>query len=125
MLDIFGMVVAALSVTDKTNRVKFFKETFLVANISPKVVLGMPFLTLSGANVDFLEHELWWRIYAIEEALSTTRRIELVGKKEFAGAALNLGHETYVVHVGLVNFMHRPVPLRLTSTLSKGLRYLA
>ena len=24
-----------------------------------KVVLGMPFLTLSSANIDFLERELW------------------------------------------------------------------
>ena len=74
-----------------------------MANISLEVVLGMPFLTLSGVDIDFLEHELWWRTYAIEKALPTTRHIELVGKKEFAGVALDLGHETYVVHVGLVN----------------------
>ena len=59
MLDIFGMVVIAFSVTDKANQVRFFKETFLVANVSPKVVLRMPFLTLSGADVDFSGWELW------------------------------------------------------------------
>ena len=48
------MVVAAFSVENKANEVRFFEETFLVANNSPKVVLEMPFLTLSGANVDFL-----------------------------------------------------------------------
>ena len=48
-----GMVVAAFSMVDKANRVRFFEETFLVANISPEVVLGMPFLTLSNADVDF------------------------------------------------------------------------
>ena len=53
MLDTFGIVVSAFSVTDKTNRVRFFEETFLIANVSPKVVLGMSFFTLSGANVDF------------------------------------------------------------------------
>ena len=53
MLDTHGRVVAAFSVVDKVNRVRFFEETFLVANVSPKVVLGMPFLTLSGADVDF------------------------------------------------------------------------
>ena len=31
--------------------------------------------------------------------LPTTRRVELVGKKEFAAAALDPEHETYVVHV--------------------------
>ena len=52
-LDTYGMVVAAFSVIDKINQVRFFEETFLVANVSPKVVLRMPFLTLSGADVDF------------------------------------------------------------------------
>ena len=52
------MVVVAFSVTDKANRVKFFEKTFLVANVSPKVVLEMLFLTLSGANVDFSGREL-------------------------------------------------------------------
>ena len=53
-LNTHGMVVATFSVKDKANRVRFFKETFLVANVSPEVVLKMSFLTLSGANVDFL-----------------------------------------------------------------------
>ena len=29
-----------------------------MANISSKIVFGMPFLTLSGADVDFLDQEL-------------------------------------------------------------------
>ena len=52
-LDTHGMVVAVFSVVDKANRVRFFEETFLVANISPEVVLGIRFLTLSNADVDF------------------------------------------------------------------------
>ena len=99
MLDTFEMVVTAFSVTDKANRVRFFEETFLVANVSPEVVLGMPFLTLSGADVDFSGRELRWKTYTVEEALPTTRRVELVGKKEFAAAALDLESETFVVHV--------------------------
>ena len=98
-LDTNGMVVAAFSVVDKANRVRFFEETFLVANVSPEVVLGMPFLTLSNADVDFSGRDLRWRTYTTEEALPTTRRVELVGKKEFAAAALDPEHETYVVHV--------------------------
>ena len=58
MLDIFEMVVTAFSVRNKVNWVKFFKETFLMANVSPEIVLGMPFLTLSDANVDLLGWEL-------------------------------------------------------------------
>ena len=102
-LDTYEIVVAAFSVTDKANRVRFFEETFLVANVSPEVVLGMLFLTLSGADVDFSGRELRWKTYTVEEALPTTRRVELVGKKEFAAAALDPEHETYVVHVGSVS----------------------
>ena len=58
MLDNYKIVVAAFLVTDKANQVRFFKETFLVTNISPKVVLGILFLTFSGVNVDFLDQEL-------------------------------------------------------------------
>ena len=103
MLDTHGMVVAAFSVVDKANRVRFFEETFLVANVSPKLVFGMPFLTLSGVNIDFPGRELWWRTYTIEEATLTTRCIDLVGNKEFVAAALDLKHETYLVHVASLN----------------------
>ena len=57
-LDTHRMVVAAFSVEDKANQVRFFEETFLVANISPEVVFGMTFLTLSGADIDFSGREL-------------------------------------------------------------------
>ena len=68
--------------TDKANQVRFFEETFLVANVSPEVVFGRHFLTLSSANIDFLNRELRWKTYTTKEALPTTRRAELVGKKK-------------------------------------------
>ena len=58
MLDTFRMVVATFLVLDKANQVRFFEETFLVANVSPEVVLEMPFFTLSNADVDFSGREL-------------------------------------------------------------------
>ena len=114
-LDTYGMVVAAFSVENKANRVRFFEETFLVANVSPKVVFGMPFLTLSDADIDFLGRELRWRTYTTEETLPTTKRVELVGKKEFAAVALDSEHETYLVHVGSVssNALPSSSPLEL------------
>ena len=102
-LDTHEMVVAAFSVVDKANQVRFFEETFLVANVGPEVVLGMPFLTLSGADVDFSGQELRSSTYTTEEALSTTRQVELVGKREFAAAALDPEYETYVVYVAFLD----------------------
>ena len=103
ILDTFGMVVTVFSMINKANQVRLFEKTFLVANVSPKILLRMLFLTWSGADVDFWGRGLWCRTYITEEALSTIRYVELVGKKEFAAAALNLEHETYIVHFGSVN----------------------
>ena len=52
------MVVIAFLVKDKVNQGRHFKETFLVTNISPKIVLEMLFLTLSGIDINFLGREL-------------------------------------------------------------------
>ena len=49
----YKMVVAAFSMTDQANKVKFFEKTFLVVNVSPDLILGIFFLTLNSANVDF------------------------------------------------------------------------
>ena len=102
------MVVTTFSAVDKANRVKFFEKTFLVANVSPEVILEMFFLTLSGADVDFSGWKFQWRTYTTKKALPTTRCVELVSKKEFAAAALDPEHEIYVVYVGLVSSNELP-----------------
>ena len=53
------MVVAAFSMMHKANQVKLFEETFLVANVSLKIVFGMLFLILSDTDINFLDWELW------------------------------------------------------------------
>ena len=58
ILDIYVIVVTVFTLTEKTNQVKFFEETFLVVNISLEVVHGMIFFILSSADVDFLSREL-------------------------------------------------------------------
>ena len=74
-----------------------------MANVSLEVVFKMSFLTLSGANVDFLGRELRWKTYTTEEPLPTIKCVELVDKKKFIAAAFNSGHETYIVYVGSFN----------------------
>ena len=93
------MVVAAFTVINQANKVRFFEKTFLVANFSPDVVLRILFLILSGVNVDFLKKELQWRSYTIEELFPTSKQVKLVEKKEFAAASLNLGHKIFVIHI--------------------------
>ena len=86
------------------SEVRFFEKTFLVANVSLEVILGISFLTLSNADVDFSSQDLGWRTYTTKEALPTIKRIELVVKKELAAAALNPEYETYIVHVTSLSF---------------------
>ena len=52
------MMIVAFSVTDQADKIRFFEETFLVANVNPDVILGMPFLTLSSVDIDFPKKEL-------------------------------------------------------------------
>ena len=47
----YSMVIAAFQVVDKLCCFWFFQETFSLANISIKVVLGLPFFTFSNADV--------------------------------------------------------------------------
>ena len=47
------MVVTNFSVSDKDGRERFFEENFLLADVKPKIVFRMLFLTMNNADVDF------------------------------------------------------------------------
>ena len=71
----------------------------MLANTSVEVVLGILFLFLSNADFLFGAKELTWRSYTTEEALPTSRRVELIDKKKFAKEAMDENSKTFVVHV--------------------------
>ena len=102
-LETYGMVSAEFSLQDSLGRVRFFEETFLLADTNMEVVLGMPFLSLSNADFQFGAREFNWRSYTTAEALPTARRVELIDKHEFARTALDENSETFVVHVAALN----------------------
>ena len=52
-LETYEMVISNFFVLDKNNRERFFKESFLLADINPHAVFGMTFLTMNNADVDF------------------------------------------------------------------------
>ena len=72
-LKTFGIVLASFQVEDKLGRARFFQKTFLLANINTEVVLDMSFLTLSNADIQFVEKELTWRSYTTAKALPTIK----------------------------------------------------
>ena len=63
------------------------------------MVLRILFLTLGKVDIRFTEQELVWRTYTAAEALPTTKRVEIIDKREFAAAALNADNETFLVYV--------------------------
>lgn len=54
-----------------------------------KVVLEILFLFFSSADFYFGTEELTWRSYTVVKALSSTKRVELINKQEFAKIVLN------------------------------------
>ncbi len=54
-LETYGMASARFSIQDSLERVRFFEETFLLADTSMEVVLKIPFLSLSNVDVEFAE----------------------------------------------------------------------
>ncbi len=52
------MVVFTFFISDKDSRERFFEESFLLANVKPDIVLEMPFLTMSNADIDFQAQDL-------------------------------------------------------------------
>ena len=72
-----------------------------MADTKFEIVLGMPFLKLSNADVLFGEETLTWKLYTTNKALSSTKRVQLVDSKEFVIAALDADSETFVVYVAI------------------------
>ena len=84
---------------DKLGRERFFQESFLLTETSIEVVLRMSFLTLNNADIQFAEKRLTWNVYTTAKALSNTKWIKLINKKDFAGAALDEESKTFVMHI--------------------------
>ncbi len=57
-LETYGMVVSTFSISNKDRRKRIFEESFLLADVKPDIVLGMCFLTISNADVDFQARDL-------------------------------------------------------------------
>ena len=61
------------------------------------MVLEMPFLILSNADIQFPEKKLTFKFYTTAKALSITKQVELINKKEFVKTAFNERLKIFVV----------------------------
>ena len=108
-LETFEMIIADFQIENKASRLRFFQETFLVANIKFEVILEMFFLKISNTDVSFNKGTLTWRTYTTNEALPTTEQVQIIDPKEFIIAALDVNSETFVMHVAIWEQEKMPV----------------
>ena len=109
--EIFGIVVADFQVEDKGGKPRFFQKTFLVPETKFELVLGIPFLKISNADVSFGETTIMKKSYTTNKALPTTAWVQLVDSKEFIIAVLDADSETFVVYVAIQKREEMPVHL--------------
>ncbi len=103
ILETYEMIVSTFSTSDKDDRDRFFKESFLLAEIKPDVVLGIPFLIMSNVDDDFQAQDLQWRSYTTRDVFLTNRQVKPIGKKEFIWAAFNLKYKAFIVYIAALS----------------------
>ena len=75
------------------------------------MILGMSFLKISNVDMLFGKETLTWKFYTTNEALLTTKQVQIVDLKELIIAAFNADSETFVVHVTIWEQKEMPVHL--------------
>lgn len=87
-----------------------------------ELILEMLFLSLNNANVEFAKKpkKFIWRSYDLAKVLLTTRKVEIINKKEFVRAALNENSETFVM-----NFVVLEVPTAILVYLLRAAQIAA
>ena len=80
-----------------------------MADTKFEVILRMAFLKISDVDVAFGKKTLTWKFFTINEALSTTERVQLVNPKKFVIAALDADRKTFVEHVAIREREKMPV----------------
>ncbi len=89
--------------SDKDSKERFFEESILLTDVIPSIVLRMPFLTMSNDDVDFQAQNLQYKTYTTQDALPSTRQVELIRKKEFATTAFDPEYQAFVVHIATIS----------------------
>ena len=57
-LETFGMVVSTFFLLNKDGQKRLLKESFLLADVKPNIVLGIPFLTINNIDINFQARNL-------------------------------------------------------------------
>lgn len=64
-----------------------------------EMILEIPFLRSSNANMQFVEKKLKYKGYKTAGTLFTIKKIELIDTREFASAAPNKNAKMFIIYV--------------------------
>ena len=124
-LNTFEIVLDDFQRENKLDKARFFQETFLVANTTLEVIFMMFFYILSNAVIQFVEKKLTWKSYTTAEVLLTTKRIQLIDKKEFAKVVLDKNSKIFVMYIIFLDLalrVHLNREAQITSLLAKKVK---
>lgn len=82
---------------------QFYKEIFLLADISMDITLEMLFVMLRNIEIDYISCHICWKTDIITKIILTTSKVELIEKKEFIAAAFDLRNKAFVVYVASIS----------------------
>ena len=99
IIKIFGIMIADFQLEDKVGRPRFFRKTLLVANTKFKAILEMLFLKFSNANILFGKKTLTQKSYTTSKILPTIKQIQIINKKDFVIAMLDINYKTFIMHI--------------------------
>ena len=80
-----------------------------MADTKFEVILGILFLKINNADVSFGERTLMWKTYITNEALPTTKQVQIVNPKEFIIVTLDVNSKTFVMYVAIQEREEMPV----------------
>lgn len=96
-LEIYKIIIVLFEIDSKDRKFCCWKEVFLQTKISINIAFGMFFQILNYIKGNFNNQELRWRWNTAAGDFLTTGQIELIRKKKFPVAALDLEDVIFVV----------------------------
>ena len=125
-LKTYDIAITGISIQDKSDRTRFFEETFLLADTSIEIVLGILFLALSNADIQFDIKSLTYRSYNAAEALPIARRVKIINKHKSAQAIFDNKSGTFVMYIAAMKALKPAIyqswaPLLVTLKQDKAL----
>ena len=68
-------------------------------NMKFELIFEIFFLKLCNINLLFSKKTLMWKNYIINEALLTTKQVQIINKKVFIIALFNINSKMFIMHI--------------------------